>query len=147
MSEERRDQDVPRGLPDTGEVRRSPVEGGGGSLGGEASERDASALHRGDELILPAPRRRTRQQIRQERRRRKDYTPRERLLILDAWTRTRLPAKDFGGLLGISIHTLYRNVNWVAVLAVKLCRAFNFVCNRCVVSRASKAPCLVGVAT
>jgi hypothetical protein len=107
MSEERRDQDVPRGLPDTGEVRRSPVEGGGGSLGGEASERDASALHRGDELILPAPRRRTRQQIRQERRRRKDYTPRERLLILDAWTRTRLPAKDFGGLLGISIHTLY----------------------------------------
>jgi transposase InsO family protein len=108
MSEERRDQDVPRGLPDTSEVRRSPVEGGGGSLGGEASERDASALHRGDELILPAPRRRTRQQIRQERRRRKDYTPRERLLILDAWTRTRLPAKDFGGLLGISIHTLYK---------------------------------------
>jgi hypothetical protein len=47
MSEERRDQDVPWGLPDTGEVRRSPVEGGGGSLGGEASERDASALHRG----------------------------------------------------------------------------------------------------
>jgi putative transposase len=29
-------------------------------------------------------------------------------LILDAWTRTRLPAKDFGGLLGISIHTLYK---------------------------------------
>jgi hypothetical protein len=29
MSEERRDRDVPQGLADTDEARRSPVEGGG----------------------------------------------------------------------------------------------------------------------
>jgi len=35
------------------------------------------------------------------------YTPEERLLLLDTWQRSGLPAKDFSGLVGISKHTLY----------------------------------------
>jgi hypothetical protein len=46
MSEERRDQDVPWGLPDTGEVRRSPVEGGGGGRGSRLRQLDAALAQR-----------------------------------------------------------------------------------------------------
>lgn len=35
------------------------------------------------------------------------FSPQERLLILDTWQRSGLPAKDFAGLVGISKHTLY----------------------------------------
>lgn len=34
-------------------------------------------------------------------------TPQQRLLLLDAWRRSQLPAKDFAALVGISKHTLY----------------------------------------
>jgi len=34
-------------------------------------------------------------------------TPEQRLLLLDTWRRSGLPAKDFSGLVGISKHTLY----------------------------------------
>jgi len=34
-------------------------------------------------------------------------SPQERLLILDLWQRSELPAKDFGALIGLSKHTLY----------------------------------------
>ena len=36
-------------------------------------------------------------------------TPQQRLLLLDTWTRSGLPAGDFGVLVGVSKHTLY---NW-----------------------------------
>ena len=35
------------------------------------------------------------------------FTPQQRLLILDAWTRSGLPAGDFAPLVGLSKHTLY----------------------------------------
>src|SRR5262249_17473187 len=35
------------------------------------------------------------------------FTPEQRLLILDAWRRSGLPAGDFGPLVGLSKHTLY----------------------------------------
>jgi len=35
-------------------------------------------------------------------------TPEQRLLLLDTWKRSGLPAKDFGGLVGVSKHTLYK---------------------------------------
>ena len=35
------------------------------------------------------------------------FTPEERLLLLDTWIRSALPAKDFSGLVGVSKHTLY----------------------------------------
>src|SRR5208337_5535982 len=34
-------------------------------------------------------------------------TPEQRLLILDTWLRSCLPAGDFAGLVGLSRHTLY----------------------------------------
>jgi transposase InsO family protein len=34
-------------------------------------------------------------------------TPQQRLLLLDTWTRSGLPAGDFGALVGVSKHTLY----------------------------------------
>jgi transposase InsO family protein len=35
------------------------------------------------------------------------FTPQQRLLLLDSWRRSGLPAKDFAALVGISKHTLY----------------------------------------
>jgi transposase InsO family protein len=35
------------------------------------------------------------------------FRPEERLLLLDTWQRSGLPAKDFSGLVGVSKHTLY----------------------------------------
>jgi len=35
------------------------------------------------------------------------FTPPQRLLILDSWQRSGLPAKDFGALVGVTAHTLY----------------------------------------
>jgi len=34
-------------------------------------------------------------------------TPQQRLLLLDIWQRSKLPARDFGALVGLSKHTLY----------------------------------------
>jgi len=36
------------------------------------------------------------------------FTPEQRLLLLDTWLRSGLPAKDFAALVGISKHTLYK---------------------------------------
>lgn len=38
---------------------------------------------------------------------RRDWTPSQRLLILDSWRRSALPAGDFAALVGVSKHTLY----------------------------------------
>jgi len=38
---------------------------------------------------------------------RKAFTPQQRLLLLDTWQRSGLPATDFGALVGITNHTLY----------------------------------------
>src|SRR5687767_10103954 len=35
------------------------------------------------------------------------FTPEQRLLVLDAWRRSGLPAGDFAPLVGLSRHTLY----------------------------------------
>jgi transposase InsO family protein len=39
---------------------------------------------------------------------RRTHTPEERLLLLDTWQRSGLPAKDFGALVGVSQQTLYK---------------------------------------
>jgi len=36
------------------------------------------------------------------------FTPQQRLMLLDTWFRSGLPAKDFGTLVGVSNHTLYK---------------------------------------
>jgi transposase InsO family protein len=43
-----------------------------------------------------------------EQAQRNSYTPQQRLLLLDTWRRSGLPAMDFGSLVGISKHTLYK---------------------------------------
>jgi Homeodomain-like domain-containing protein len=40
--------------------------------------------------------------------RRGTYSPHQRILLLDTWQRSGLPAKDFADLIGISKHTLYK---------------------------------------
>jgi transposase InsO family protein len=43
-----------------------------------------------------------------EESKRPTHTPQQRLLILDTWRRSQLPAQDFASLVGISKHTLYK---------------------------------------
>ena len=69
----------------------------------EGVERTAAALRqagggspRGKRLASP-----------EEIARRQSFTPSQRLLVLDAWKRSGLPAGDFAGLVGLSKHTLY----------------------------------------
>ncbi len=57
--------------------------------------------------VIPS-RKRGRRLVKAEEKTRKVYKPEERLLILDTWRRSALPAKDFGALVGVSPHTLYK---------------------------------------
>lgn len=61
---------------------------------------------RGPKLCGPGSRR-GRRLAKPDADRRGQLTPEQRLLILDAWLRSGLPAKDFAGLVGLSKHTLY----------------------------------------
>ena len=62
-----------------------------------------------DLASLPLPRRRTRRRVKQEEASpRRQFTPEQRLVILDTWQRSTLPAKDFAPLVGISMHSLYK---------------------------------------
>jgi transposase InsO family protein len=56
---------------------------------------------------LCARRRGTALRKKEETERRRDLTPQERLLVLDTWKRSGLPAGDFAPLVGLSRHTLY----------------------------------------
>jgi transposase InsO family protein len=53
-------------------------------------------------------RRHGRQLVKKEELQRTSYTPQQRLLLLDTWRRSGLPAKDFAALVGLSKHTLYK---------------------------------------
>ena len=50
---------------------------------------------------------------------RRPYSRDQRLLILDAWIRSRLPAKDFSGLVGVSVPTRLDPVTRRAILLLK----------------------------
>jgi transposase InsO family protein len=58
---------------------------------------------------LTAPRRRQGKRLASpgERAKPKTFTAQQRLLLLDTWRRSGLPAKDFAALVGVSTHTLY----------------------------------------
>jgi len=103
--------------PDGLERRRSRSGGPTGSSGdGPSSVADGAP-----ETATPAPEasseavlRAARVQGRRKRRGglqlpapRTHYTPEERLLILDTWRRSALPARDFAVLVNVSAHTLY----------------------------------------
>ena len=53
------------------------------------------------------PRPRDRRALRKPTENETQFTPEQRLLVLDAWRRSGLPAGDFAPLVGLSRHTLY----------------------------------------
>ena len=101
---------------------QSPELGGGQPDGGVAAGRVAdSEVRRGDPTPASPPladdlpselvtrrRQKTRRRVPVEVATRATFNARERLLILDTWLRSKLPAKDFSGLVGVSAHTLYK---------------------------------------
>ena len=56
----------------------------------------------------PRRRRKTRLLVKPEEVARQSFGPQQRLLLLDTWQRSGLPAKDFAALVGVSKHTLYK---------------------------------------
>ena len=56
---------------------------------------------------LTGPRGRAPRLVKPEQKERVQHTPQQRLLILDTWQRSGLPAGDFAALAGLSKHTLY----------------------------------------
>ena len=60
-----------------------------------------------EDLPTARPKRRTRQLVPKEEAGRISFTPEQRLLVLDTWERSGLPAGDFAPLVGVSKHTLY----------------------------------------
>lgn len=78
------------------------------------STRETSELDSDSSDVPPIPRRMPR--VRGKRLARPDspdekkrsHTPQQRLLLLDSWRRSGLPAGDFAALVGISKHTLYK---------------------------------------
>jgi len=90
------------------------AEAGDGSEDGFREERVRRSLHVSalDDEGLPVRRspwkkRRGRQLVKKQAGEQRYFSPEERLLLLDTWIRSGLPAKDFSGLVGVSKHTLY----------------------------------------
>ena len=71
---------------------------------------DADGLSGAKSFKPPARtrRRKTRLLVRPEEVARQAFNPQQRLLLLDTWQRSGLPAKDFSALVGVSPHTLYK---------------------------------------
>jgi len=96
------------------ERRRNPSRSGGADPAGEPSAHDpAAAESAGSADPLPAlsglglAGRRPRGRRLGKTEESLDTTPQQRLLLLDTWQRSKLPAGDFAALVGISKHTLY----------------------------------------
>ena len=54
------------------------------------------------------PRKKTRKRVPAEETAPRSFTPAQRLLILDSWQRSGLPANDFAPLIGVSTAALYK---------------------------------------
>ena len=115
---------------DQGESQRAASQGADSNLPNEAAAAEAAddeyLPEHGDELELDAqeseldvlvgkrlvpagPRRRkSRLLVKPETATRKPFSPQQRLLLLDTWQRSGLPAKDFSALVGVSAHSLYK---------------------------------------
>jgi transposase len=65
------------------------------------------AVEPGGLLPPPTPPRHGKRLVPSDQARRAGFSPQQRLLILDAWIRSGLPARDFAPLVGLSRHTLY----------------------------------------
>ena len=76
------------------------------SPGGEGEDGGGGDTSEQEPPRLASPRR-GRRLVASDQERRASFTPEQRLLILDAWQRSGLPARDFAPLVGLSRHTLY----------------------------------------
>ncbi|MHC4874592.1 MAG: DDE-type integrase/transposase/recombinase [Planctomycetota bacterium] len=84
----------------------------GSGLMDESPDLEESDLSVSEEAVKPrriltGPRK-GRKLVRPEEKRKRTYTPQERLLLLDTWQRSGLPAKDFGAMVGVGHYTLYK---------------------------------------
>jgi transposase InsO family protein len=90
----------------------------GGSAGGDdaapgSEERTAEepptevVRERAFQRLPGTGRKRGRRLVRPEEAQREPFTAEQRLLVLDSWQRSGLPARDFAPLVGVSRHTLY----------------------------------------
>ena len=99
-------------LPPPGDAGGPEVRGEAEDRGADSGTRRAPSPSPSDELANPLPRRRLtrtrRRVLPEETNHRASFGPRERMLILDAWHRTKLPAKDFSSLVGVSTCSLYK---------------------------------------
>ena len=115
------EEDGPQPAPLSG-PRRPRGPGGPGGEGARAGEAGEGPLPDGDSPFPrapwadsardagwtpPLPPRRTRRRVKADDRRRQ-IPPEQRILILDAWARSGLPAKDFAALVGVASGTLYQ---------------------------------------
>jgi len=100
-----------------GEQHQSGSASPGGVAGGAESRRSRDGAEPAtppptpcdDVVVVPRPQRRRKPSPALARHPSTDtsFTPEQRLLILDAWRRSSLPAGDFAPLVGVSKHTLY----------------------------------------
>jgi transposase InsO family protein len=58
--------------------------------------------------LVPPSGRKTRRKVIREQTTRQSFTPQQKLLLLDTWQRSGLPAKDFSPLVGVSPNSLYK---------------------------------------
>jgi transposase InsO family protein len=91
---------------------RRPYEGPGAAptergAGDEVAEAERSGRGAGRDSRLPGTPRRTARTTRGRHSRVTDFTGEQRLLVLDCWFRSKLPATEFSPLVGVTTATLY----------------------------------------
>lgn len=112
MEENRRRNEAPSGMEGARRATGVP-EGGERPPAGLSGEEYWEEVRDEDQTVgwLRLPRlsggRKNRSLKSQKQQRTTRLTPAQRLLILDTWQRSGLPAKDFAGIVGIASHTLY----------------------------------------
>lgn len=74
----------------------------------EQADQPADVPEAGLYPLVPPSGRKTRRKVNREETTGPSFTPQQRLLLLDTWQRSGLPAKDFSSLVGISQTTLYK---------------------------------------
>ena len=74
----------------------------------ESAQQSAAEAESRSSLPVLAGRKRGRRLVKKELARPKKLSPQQRLLMLDTWQRSGLPAGEFASVVGISKHTLYK---------------------------------------
>ena len=89
-------------------ARQLPADEDEAMADAEPGEQPADAPEADLYPLVPPSGHKTRRKVNREQTTRQSFTPPQRLLLLDTWQRSGLPAKDFSPLVGISQTTLYK---------------------------------------